>query len=391
MSGAIELVTNASINGSTNGTDVDEYAADVTGLPAEVLVAAVFLGLAAAVGTLNNVLVIIAFLSSFKIRTSSNALIFNLSLADFLLSGLVQSFTVFSLVTGTWPYSAHLCRFLAALSYLCQVVIASSCALIAINRYIFIARSLTCYKTVFTPLNTAGMAVATWAVGSLMILPPLVGWSSFGWNTEWSTCEIENVNPETYGYVSFCLIFVLVSLAITGFVYQRIYSHVKASGERSNPNVPRKVIARRTIQKTKNLFIICCVFCVLWLPGALVFLIDYNASFTPKTVHFVLWILYNSNQAINPVLYAFKIKDFRTTILRPFRCRKNIQQLPLELSFFSRPNDGPSGRPVSKPESIEMKQSQKSKTTVLVVPVESGPAYVPVAGPSTCVVTERTE
>ncbi|XP_035679855.1 5-hydroxytryptamine receptor 7-like [Branchiostoma floridae] len=262
MSGDIEQVINASINGSVNGTDVDEYAADVTGLPAEVLVAAVFLGLAAAVGTLNNLLVIIAFLSSFKIRTSSNALIFNLSLADFLLSGLVQSFTVFSLVTGTWPYSAHLCRFLAALSYMCQVVMASSCALIAINRYIFIVRSLTCYKTIFTPLNTTTvkyngnpsflctvilerkrMAVATWAVGSLMILPPLVGWSSFGWNTD---CEIENVNPETYGYVSFCLIFVLVSLAITGFVYQRIYSHVKASGERSNPNVPRKQAKRRS-------------------------------------------------------------------------------------------------------------------------------------------------
>eukprot|EP00058_Branchiostoma_floridae_P019479 XP_002604969.1 hypothetical protein BRAFLDRAFT_92611 [Branchiostoma floridae] len=248
MSGDIEQVINASINGSVNGTDVDEYAADVTGLPAEVLVAAVFLGLAAAVGTLNNLLVIIAFLSSFKVHLHRQE------------PDLLQD---------------HL----------------------------------------HSPQHHHRMAVATWAVGSLMILPPLVGWSSFGWNTD---CEIENVNPETYGYVSFCLIFVLVSLAITGFVYQRIYSHVKASGERSNPNVPRKVIARRTIQKTKNLFIICCVFCVLWLPGALVFLIDYNASFTPKTVHFVLWILYNSNQAINPVLYAFKIKDFRTTILRPF-------------------------------------------------------------------------
>ncbi|XP_066290991.1 melatonin-related receptor-like [Branchiostoma lanceolatum] len=291
--------TNVSTDVSTNATDV-EFSADVPGLPVEVMVAVGFLGLAAAVGTINNLLVIAAFLTSFKIRTSSNALIFNLSLADLLLSGVVQSFLVFSLVTGRWPYSPHLCRFLAALSYLCQVVVAASSTLIAFNRYIFIVRSLNCYKNIFTPLKTAGMAMATWAVGCLMILPPLVGWSSFGWNTEWSTCEIENDNPETYGYVSFCVIFVLAALVITGFVYQRIYSHVKASGERSNPNVPRKVIARRTIQKTKNLFIICCVFCVFWIPGALVFLIDYSASFTPKAVHFVLWILYNSNQAINP-------------------------------------------------------------------------------------------
>lgn len=85
---------------------------------------------------------------------------------------------------------------------------------------------------------------------------------------------------------------------------------------------------KREVKATQNLSIIVAFFMICWIP---LYTINCIKAFCPEChIHDSLTVfgivLSHSNSAVNPLLYAYHLKDFRGALLRLFRCKKQQEQ-----------------------------------------------------------------
>ncbi len=85
---------------------------------------------------------------------------------------------------------------------------------------------------------------------------------------------------------------------------------------------------KREVKATQNLSIIVLFFVICWLP---LYTVNCVKAFCPDCdIHESLTIfgiiLSHFNSAVNPLLYAYHLKDFRGALLRLFRCKKKQEQ-----------------------------------------------------------------
>jgi G protein-coupled receptor 50 len=121
-------------------------------------------------------MVIGAILSTKKLHTSTNGVIFNLALSDLIVALLIDSFTVAGILTGRnyFMNNFELC-----------IIIGSACIIgcgsalynmlfLAFNRFIFINHKHL-YSCLFSFKTTLIYCCLTWIIGFLLNLPNLSG------------------------------------------------------------------------------------------------------------------------------------------------------------------------------------------------------------------------
>ena len=75
------------------------------------------------------------------------------------------------------------------------------------------------------------------------------------------------------------------------------------------------VSRKRYMRTTQNVAIIFLVFCVCWVPDTVHWLIDPDYHIAPVWIIRAGVILYFSNSAINPFLFAWRFPAFRKTMM----------------------------------------------------------------------------
>lgn len=81
---------------------------------------------------------------------------------------------------------------------------------------------------------------------------------------------------------------------------------------------------KREVKATQNLSIIVAFFMICWIPLYTINCINAfcRECFINETLIYFGIILSHLNSAINPLLYAYHLKDFRGALVRLFTCKK---------------------------------------------------------------------
>uniref|UniRef100_UPI00398E6F47 adenosine receptor A1-like n=1 Tax=Pristiophorus japonicus TaxID=55135 RepID=UPI00398E6F47 len=282
--------------------------------------------LIAVASVLGNVLVCWAVKINRALRDTTFCFIVSLALADIAVGSLVIPLAItISLGLKTQFYS---CLFISCiLITLTQSSILSLLA-IAVDRYLRV-RIPTRYRIIVTQ-KRAWIAVGICWLGSILIgLTPMFGWH----NRSSKEVQMEEKNS-SYNYIKCnftkvirmdymvyfnCFGWVLLPLAIMFGLYAEIYFIIR---KQLNKKVTNATDSRRYFGKelkvAKSLTLVLFLFAVCWLPLSTINSILYFCPKcnVPETAIHIGIFLSHANSAVNPVVYAFRIKKFRVSFLQ---------------------------------------------------------------------------
>ena len=296
------------------------------------LVMAVGCGLVTLIGVLGNGLVVVSVLISQKLRTTTNILVVNLAVADFLTCAILPFLTI-GLVdrSGMYPLPEIICGVAAGMLSVCVAVSISTLAAIAFLRWYVITRSIRGHRGLHTPRRIVYLVIIIWALSTgLVVIPLLLGIGAVGYSTYYSLCSVTDTNPLRFYFVVLQSVFIFINLVLIWIFYALILSHVlrqtrqfckmlkdNAPGgsalrtepiKQTNANI---ILNSREVEITKNLFLVVCVFVLCWLPNCINFSIPGTSVLTLYGA-----LISFANSAVNPIIYGLRHPNFREVFER---------------------------------------------------------------------------
>ncbi|XP_067832404.1 G-protein coupled receptor 84-like [Heptranchias perlo] len=177
-----------------------------------------------AVGTVGNVMTVLAFIVDRKLRTKFNLLILNLTLADLLYCAFLQPITIDTYVHLGWRQGDTMCRVFGLLLFVANSVSIFNLATIALSRYVLVSdprRFDRVYSRYTMPFFLAG----PWLVALALFIPL---WGVFEFLPTVCTCSFHRTRGRPYTTVLMVLLFGL-GLGAIGVFYFLIDRKVKAA------------------------------------------------------------------------------------------------------------------------------------------------------------------
>ncbi|KAG7515872.1 adenosine receptor A2b [Solea senegalensis] len=161
-------------------------------------------------------------------------------------------------------------------------------------------------------------------------------------------CYFESVVDMHYMVYFNFFVCVLVPLLIMLGIYMKIFTvarnqlrqiELKCVGNGDSQN---HGLLQREIRAAKSLSIIVGLFAVCWLPVHILncLTLFYKQLDKPKVVMYVAILMSHANSAVNPIIYAYRIRDFRNTfrkiLAQHFLCRREELYLSSNSSRHNR-------------------------------------------------------
>uniref|UniRef100_A0A1A9W195 G-protein coupled receptors family 1 profile domain-containing protein n=1 Tax=Glossina brevipalpis TaxID=37001 RepID=A0A1A9W195_9MUSC len=289
-----------------------------------------------------NLMVIIVFQRERKLRRRTNYYIVSLAMADFLVGSLGVPFAI--LASIGLPTNLYACLFtVSLLVVLCTISIFCLVA-VSVDRYWAILYPMAYSRNVRT--RTAIVIISMcWFAGTVVGFLPLFGWHAVQ-DEQNHAClfvEVMDYNYLVFLYVATIITPALLMLAFYAHIYKVIIKQVRQivtmnpkstsnRGPSAGPDQKQKQPSRschggtmlrvlgaarkRDVKATQNLSIIVLFFMICWIPLYTINCIKAfcpNCDVHPKLTLFCI-ILSHLNSAVNPVLYAYHLKDFRLAL-----------------------------------------------------------------------------
>ncbi|XP_039494663.1 probable G-protein coupled receptor No18 [Drosophila santomea] len=172
------------------------------------------------VTVLGNTLVILAVLTTRRLRTVTNCFVMNLAITDWLVGTCVMPPSVVLYITGTWRFGWILCDIWVSLDILlCTGSILSLCA-ISLDRYLAVTQPLTYSKKRRSKRLALLMILVVWITALSITCPPYLGWYEAGRHqAEFVDCRYN----QNKGYVVFSAMgSFFIPLTVMLYVYVKI-------------------------------------------------------------------------------------------------------------------------------------------------------------------------
>ncbi|XP_017076557.2 LOW QUALITY PROTEIN: octopamine receptor [Drosophila eugracilis] len=172
------------------------------------------------VTVVGNTLVILAVLTTRRLRTVTNCFVMNLAITDWLVGTCVMPPSVVLYITGTWRFGWILCDIWISLDILlCTGSILSLCA-ISLDRYLAVTQPLTYSKKRRSKRLALLMILVVWITALSITCPPYLGWYEAGRHQEEFVDCRYNQNK---GYVVFSAMgSFFIPLTVMLYVYVKI-------------------------------------------------------------------------------------------------------------------------------------------------------------------------
>ena len=330
-----------------------------------------FLILMTVTGIVGNGLTIFSVFLSTKLQTKTNVFLVNLACCD-LITCFFAPLQVVALLTPYEPSVPESVPAVYGMFVITPIFISIlTLTMIAIIRCVKITRSENIYKKLFTKLKITLIIIGIWVlVGAICVSSYSINeslWFIYDSKIKMYKPELSNSPGNVLSVVILATdtIYLVVCISVILTCYIKIALHVKAHTRRIaaaielNPldqvqqqanrdapasshqaaenrelpmrqvNQQRQVMANRfrahEVTITKNLLVVTIVFLICFLPFP--FLVN-----STNAISYIVGIcLCFSNSAMNPLIYAFKHKDFQ----KVFRCivTGSLRKIP----FPSRP------------------------------------------------------
>uniref|UniRef100_A0A671TJI0 G-protein coupled receptors family 1 profile domain-containing protein n=1 Tax=Sparus aurata TaxID=8175 RepID=A0A671TJI0_SPAAU len=167
------------------------------------------------IGTVGNLMTILAFTINSQLRTRFNVLIVNLALADLLYCTILQ-----------WRSGQLWCKIFGLLLLLSNSVSIITLCLIAGSRYVMVAKRAV-FDRVFSDLGLSLLIISAWTLG-LASFGPL--WHGYVFVPKLCVCTMTRTTYHPYSII-LLLFYFFVGLGCVGTFYFLIYRHIRISSQ----------------------------------------------------------------------------------------------------------------------------------------------------------------
>ncbi|XP_029704913.1 adenosine receptor A2b isoform X3 [Takifugu rubripes] len=291
------------------------------------------------------------------LKNATNYFLVSLAVADILVGCLAIPFAI-TISLGI-RLDFYGCLFLACFVLVLTQSSIFSLLAIAIDRYLAVKIHLR-YKELMTGKTAREIIAILWILSFIIGLIPFFGWNRkhqscrnnrpSGDNTTTTdlieglrgeellqSCELlcffeSVVNMQYMVYFNF-FICVLPPLFIMLGIYLKIFTVAREQMIQiqlksiSNADSHHSLL-QKEIRAAKSLSIIVGLFAICWLPVHILncLTLFYNELKKPEIVMYIAIIMSHANSAVNPIIYAYRIQDFRNTfrkiLAQHFLCHK---------------------------------------------------------------------
>ena len=299
-----------------------------------------------------NLFIVITYIVKYKLlKQPGNLFLFNLALADMLVSVTVLMFSFVAQAgkefvlgftdvvrCGVCEFSGFSLMFLVFLSF-------HLLAALSIDRFIHLAFPLR-YKNLMSFGRAIVVLVIVWIVSLIVGLLPFVGFGQYEFNRQYGSClprfSGRNITSGllNFYYVIFCVLEALIPIIIivvtNVFTYRLVAKFLRRNIRRRrtfrNPEAQASnTEEERTHKKQQTQLVrvfgaLCIANCVSWTPVIAVVLsiaafgaITMSVEDVPNAVYVFGWICYLFNPVVHPIIESFFVKDLRYQVKRARR------------------------------------------------------------------------
>ena len=286
----------------------------------------------AVVGTVGNLMVIFVICSRRAMRTTVNVLLLNLACSDLLFLVVCVPFVAYHFAADDWAFGDLMCKLSQFLLYVTVYVTMYTLLLVAVVRYLTIVypRSSARWRTRRVVCCTVGVI---WGVMLLINVPTLLIYrvKSFPPGNAacvYSYCGVESAAVGRRLFVPFFVFTYVLPLAVITTLYLLVLRYLRESSRSSAGHLKARRgtttsvthIEERTLHATRILVVVVVVFAVCWLPLHVHLLVVYFSR-QPASQAFEVYrglshCLAYANSAMNPVIYNYVSRDFRSSFRR---------------------------------------------------------------------------
>ncbi|CAI5654552.1 mu-type opioid receptor isoform X1 [Oreochromis niloticus] len=311
------------------------------------------------VGLVGNVLVMYIIVRYTKMKTATNIYIFNLALADALVTSTLP-FQSVNYLMGTWPFGDALCKMVMSIDYYNMFTSIFTLTTMSIDRYVAVCHPVKALDF-RTPRNAKIVNVCNWILSSAIGLPVMfMASTTVTLNTV--DCKLNFPHPAWYWdtllkICVFIFAFIMPVLIITvcyGLMILRLKSVRMLSGSQEKDRNLRRI--------TRMVLVVVAVFIVCWTPIHIFVIISAlitipNSTFQTITWHFCIALGY-TNSSLNPILYGYLDENFK-------RCfREFCTPSPSVLEIQNSSRTGASSRKIPQREHISANTGERSNQQV---------------------------
>ncbi|XP_004599361.2 adenosine receptor A2b [Ochotona princeps] len=280
-----------------------------------------------------NLLVCAAVGISSALQTPTNYFLVSLAAADVAV-GLFAIPVAITISLG-FCTDFHSCLFLACFVLMLTQSSIFSLLAVAIDRYLAICLPLR-YNGLVTGTRARGVIGILWVLAFGIGLIPFLGWNSRDSATANCTeppgdratnescclvkCLFENVIPMSYMVYFNFFVCVLPPLLIMLAIYIKIFMVACRQLQRTELMDHSRTTLQREIHAAKSLAMIVGIFALCWLPvhaiNCITLFQPARAKDKPKWAINMAILLSHANSVVNPIVYAYRNRDFRETFHR---------------------------------------------------------------------------
>ncbi|NXV42592.1 AA3R protein, partial [Uria aalge] len=276
--------------------------------------------------TLGNILVIWVVKLNLTFQNTTLYFIVSLALADIAVGILVMPLAI--VVSLGISIHFYTCLFMCCLMVVFTNASILSLLAIAIDRYLRV-KVPTRYKIITRERRVWWALGLCWSLSLLVGLVPMFGWnrteSSFGF----LNCQFTSVMRMDYMVYFGFFIWTLVPLLTMCALYAEIFYIIRTKLSQGTTNVRGAgSFYGQEFKTARSLALVLFLFAISWLPLCIINVISYFYPEwqIPKSLMYLGILLSHANSAMNPIVYACKIKKFKTTYLLILRtyilCKK---------------------------------------------------------------------
>ncbi|NXX27850.1 AA3R protein, partial [Nicator chloris] len=271
--------------------------------------------LVALCATLGNILVMWVVRLNAAFQKTTLYFIASLALADIAVGLLVTPLAIVVNLGITVP--AYGCLFMCCLMVVFTNASILSLLAIAIDRYLRV-KLPTRYKIITTERRVWWALGLCWCLSLLGGLIPMLGWSKADPRSSSSLrCQFMAVMRMDY-MVYFCFFaWTLVPLLVMCALYAEIFYLLRTKLSQGTTARGARAFYGQEFKTAKSLALVLFLFAISWLPLCIINCVSYfyPESQIPRYLMYLAILLSHGNSAMNPIIYAYKIKKFKTTYL----------------------------------------------------------------------------
>lgn len=276
------------------------------------------------VGLPGNLAALLVFLQSGRVRKAIRIYLINLTLADIFFNLTLPFWIPYYLAGGNWELPEVACRLAGATYYLATYSAMAFMTLISLNRYCTVAKLELALNKPQGAL--VGCAVA-WLLCLACAVPSLTTQQTHQAGPENTKCFEQRSGRRSYAYAMVAL-FVASFLVVLG-AYMSIMRSLSAAASSCQGGHRRR--ARAMVLGMLLVFVVCVapyhLSLVPWVAAWMSISFCGPPSFLDN-LHMLSVALLSLNSCIDPLIYCFSIKRFRTDLWRMVRRFTRCLPLP---------------------------------------------------------------